>query len=381
MESILALPPLARVLLLLACLVALLDVVFYLFVVIASCQRKRVKQGGTLPRAPIAVLLRSGYRRQGLEEDVARFLTQEYPDYSVVVVDESGEGDGTPMLDELRRQHPNLYVTATSNDTKFTNVEKLSLTVGIKSTQTEWIVQADRHCPPKSVHWLEELSKHFTPGVNVVVGYSRLAPRQGAASRYAVAQHRWQSLVRLAYARSFGPYLGDARNLAYRKASFEAARGFAGYSYLQRGEGELITYRLAQTGRVRASVDIKAQTQGAVSLTWRDYFRLRLGDREAMFAFPRCVRYKMRRNAYLRLATWLFGCLLLPFGGVLLWCGLGLLVLRRLLFLLCGVSGMVRYKEKWNLLWMWLQDVLAPFVWGMECRRYRTFKRQAQWRR
>lgn len=381
MESILALPPLARVLLLMACLVALLDVVFYLFLIIASSRGGGAKAGNEERHTSMAILLRTGYNRDGLAADVSRFLAQEHPNYSVVVVDESGEGDGTPMLDGLRREHSNLYVTATSSDAKFTSVEKLSLTVGIKSTRAEWIVQADRRCPPKSVHWLAELSKHFVQGVNVVVGYNRQVALRGAASHYAVAQHRWQSFVRLAYARSGGPYLGDASNLAYRRAAFIDSRGFAGYSYLQSGEGEFIAHRLAKTGKVCTEVGINAQTRCHVNLSWRDYFRHRIGDREAILVFPLLVRYKTQRHAYLRAATWLFALLLLLHGGWLLWGGVVLLVLRRVLLIFCGIAGMVRYKEKWNLIWMWVQDLLAPFVWVVESRWYRTFKRQAQWRR
>lgn len=381
MESILALPPLARVVLLMACLVALLDMVFYLFLIIASSRSGRSKACVAEEHESVAILLRTGYNREGLSEDVSRFLSQEYPNYCVVVVDESGEGDGTPMLEALRREYSNLYVTATSSDAKFTSVEKLSLTMGIKSTQAEWIVQADRHCPPKNDHWLAEISKHFAQGVNVVMGYNRLVALRGAASHYAVAQHRWQSFVRLAYARGRGPYLGDAHNLAYRRAAFIDSRGFAGYSYLQSGEGELITYRLAKTGKVRAEVGINSQTRCQMDLSWRDYFRHRIGDREAIQAFPLSVRYKMHRHAYLRAATWLVALLLILHGGWLLWCGVGLLVARRVLFIFCGIAGMVRYKEKWNLFWMWIQDLLAPYVWVVEGRRYRTFKRQAQWRR
>lgn len=380
MESMEALPLLAQVLLLMAFLVALLDVVFYLFVIIASSYRRR---GAKIAERSIsvAVLLRTGYSRDGLADDVARFLSQEYPSFCIVVIDESGDGDGTPMLDGLRKLYPNLYVTATSNDAKFTSVEKLSLTVGIKATQADWIVQADRHAPPKSSHWLEELARHFEPGVNVVIGYNSLLARRGVASLYAVSQHRWQSLLRLAYARSLGPYLGDARNLAYRKAAFVEAKGFSGYSYLQSGEGEFIAQRLARTGKVRTEIGINAHTQCQVELTWRDYFRDRIGDREVMFTFPFWVRCRMQRNAQLRAATWLFGLFLIPFGGTLLWFGIGLLALRRSLFLLGAMAGMVRYKEEWNLLQMWAYDLMAPFVWVGERRMYRTFKRQAQWRR
>lgn len=381
MEYIIALPPLARVLLLMASAVALADVAFYLFLMIASGNgrhRKRAAGGG---EASVAVVLRSGFNRDGLAEDVERFLSQDYAPYSVVVVDESGEGDGTPMLDSLRSRYSNLYVTATSNDAKFTSIDKLSLTVGIKSTEAEWIVQASRHCPPKSVHWLTELSTHFQEGVSVVMGYNRVVVGAGDASRYAAARHRWRALVRLAHARSVGPYLGDGQNLAYRRDAFLSTRGFAGYGYLLGGEGELLTHRLAQTGKVHAEEGIKAQTQGKVALTWREYFRGRLGEMQAMLVLPRSVRFSMQRNARLRLLTWLFGVALLLSGSWLLWAGVGLLGLRRLLFLLCGVVGMVRYSDKWNLLWMWLQDVMEPCVWVAESRRYRAFKHQPRWRR
>ena len=90
-------PLLARVVIVLACVVGLLNVLFYLFLVIASGRSKKHEKQ-PLGGDSIAVILRSGSGREGLEEDVARFLTQDYGNYSVVVVDESGEADGTPML-------------------------------------------------------------------------------------------------------------------------------------------------------------------------------------------------------------------------------------------------------------------------------------------
>lgn len=373
-------PLLARVVIVLACVVGLLNVLFYLFLVIASGRSKKHEKQ-PLGGDSIAVILRSGSCREGLEEDVARFLTQDYGNYSVVVVDESGEADGTPMLDALRRRYDNLHVTSTPRAAKFTSVEKLSLTVGIKSTEATWIVQADRHCPPRSSRWLSELSKNFCDGVSVVIAYTRVESGQGLVSHYAVARYRWHSFIRLAYARSFGPYLGDGRNLAYRRELFLDVRGFAGYGYLQGGEGELIAQRLSEVGKVRVEVSGDSQTVGVVKGIWRDYFRRSTSEKQAMSVLPRSVRVRVGRNAGLRVATWVVGGALLPFGGWLAWSGVGLVGLRRLLFILCVICGIVRYKENWNVFWMWFYDLLAPFVWMAENRRYNSFKRQPQWRR
>lgn len=381
-DLIKALPRQALVLLILAFAVALLDVVFYVFLIVASARkRSRGGAGRTQGQPSIAVILRTGSIREGLETDVEAFLNQSYPRYSVVVVDDSGEADGTPMLDGLRARYANLFVTAAPSDAKFTNVEKLSLTVGVKSADAEWIVQASRHCPPVSDRWLDELSGRFTDGVNVVLGYSRVRPGSNAVSRYAAAQLRWRSFTRLAYARCGLVSLGDHRNLAYRKEAFLSARGFAGFNHLLAGEGELIASRLGKSGQVASEVGLNAQTHGAMQATSRDYFLRRIGEMQVFRVLPFATRWQLERDARLRVLTWAVGFSLLFYGGWLVWVGGGLLACRRLLHLSCGLFGMTRFKERWNVLWIWAQDVLASFVWLVELRKYRLYKQQPQWRR
>jgi len=308
----------------------------------------------------ISVVICAGVYLEELIENLPLFLQQDYPTYEVVVVDESEPGERVPQLSNLRAQYPPLRVTTTTDTQRFMSARKLALTVGVKAAQGEWVVLTEANCRPASPHWLSTLASRFTPGVEIVLGHSTLSRAHGATPSLAAADERWGNLCALGYALSGGPYLGERRNLAFRRQVFFDHKGFAGYNHLSGGEGDLFVLGVATKANACAATHPNGHTIGPPPATSADYARGRLAALLARRLYPIWIRRLLALPQYTRTLLWIGALALLCCGAPTVWIALGAIVLHRLLhfLLLLGCRG--RPHEPVNFLYAWLYDLVAP---------------------
>lgn len=207
-------------------------------------------EGATTPPVSVVVVVADnpGY----IEEHLPLLLTQNHPNYEVVVVDDGCEVDLTDDLLMMQTKYPNLRFTTIKADPVFKHSKKLALTVGIKAAKYENIIFTDADCIPASDRWLSIMARGFNGG-RLVIGYSGLEQKPGLANKIMRCQRLTSSIRYLNAAIRGHVYRGMYNNIGYTKRLFF---GHKGYTHLRMtlGEDDLFVQKVAPSVVRRTAV-------------------------------------------------------------------------------------------------------------------------------
>lgn len=336
------------------------------------------KAAGKHPKVSVILCVRDHIDE--LERNIELFLTQEYPDYEVIIVDDSADDDTAFRLERLRQANSRLHITTAPPDGDFIPNRKLSLAIGIKAAQSDWILTTEATCRPYGKQWISALAQHFTSEYDIVIGYGGLRRAHTAASAYYCAEARWKAISRLGFALAGGPFIGQRRNLAFRKQLFFDNRGYAGYNHLAGGDDDLFTLEVAKKRRTCVEIAPQAQTLGIPPTTWAQIKRIHQAEKETWAYYPDSTKRKLRAEPNARLLLWLLAIPLLTGPWQVIVITLSAILLRRILHGLILLLAARRLKGGTTPLFAWLYDLAAPWIALKPTRQRRKGKIQRAWR-
>lgn len=272
MNDILAQIPLYQKIIV-ACLMLtfLIQMVYWLRYASVSTHRhtKRFKDANMLPPVSIIVIVSDNVEQ--LEQALPALLTQEHPQYEVVVVNDCGGDDMTMAIEEFARQYPHLKYTVIKPDLRFKHSRKIPLVVGIKAAQYEHLLFTDLDATPRSPKWASFMARGFA-GSDVVISYAGLEQHKGMANRLIRACRMVGSLRYLRAAISGHTYRGTLYNMGYTKQVFFENKGFT-HLRLALGEDDLFVQRIASKDNVAVIINpqttVEQSTWGGLGWWWR----------------------------------------------------------------------------------------------------------------
>jgi cellulose synthase/poly-beta-1,6-N-acetylglucosamine synthase-like glycosyltransferase len=101
-----------------------------------------------LPGVSVIVCARN--EEENLQDYLHNLLTQDYPLYEVIVVDDGSEDQTRMILEQYARQCNNMYHTFVPHGARVVSTKKLALTIGIKAAHYDYILLTDADCRPES---------------------------------------------------------------------------------------------------------------------------------------------------------------------------------------------------------------------------------------
>lgn len=243
------------------CLMATLGLIFlyqlYFYVrYMAGVQRRvRHQQKGRFrwkkptenPRQPgVTVVVCARNEEDNLRAYLQALVTQKYPEYEVIVVNDASADNTQIVLDHYSQLFRNLRLTFVPADAWVRSSKKLALTLAAKAAKYDYLLLTDADCRPESPFWIEEMMKGFdNPGTEVVLGYGGYFEEPKAVNRLIQYDTIFNSMQFLGMAMSRHPYMGVGRNLAYKKSTFFEHKGFAGQLDQRAGDDDLFVNKVA----------------------------------------------------------------------------------------------------------------------------------------
>ncbi len=221
-----------------------------------SCGERRGEDPQGEP-APVSVVICCQDEGEALERSLPAILGQENARFEVVVVD-GGSADSTPeVLKRYEKTHRNLRHTFVPGSARYVSREKLAVTLGVKAAKHEWIILTRAGCTPRSSAWIETMSRSFTAGNDIALGYSNFRYDGSCAARRAIYD---RLLCQLAWFRSArrGASGGDGCNLAFRRSVFLSGNGYASTLDYTYGVDDLLVNSLSRPGRTAVCVSASA---------------------------------------------------------------------------------------------------------------------------
>lgn len=219
---------------------------FYYYYFYLSLNRKMVDTPAE--KKPVSVIICARNEAPNLKEFLPSILTQDYPEFEVVVVNDCSEDDTYNVLGDYLLKYPNLKVSTINKDPKFTHNKKLAQLIGIKAARNEFLLFTDADCRPESADWLSNMASHFNEKISFVLGYGGYIKQKGLLNTYIRYDTAIIAMQYLGMALRGFPYMGVGRNLAYRRTEFFNNKGFGIHSNLASGDDDLFVNNNARKG-------------------------------------------------------------------------------------------------------------------------------------
>lgn len=184
----------------------------------------------------VSVIVEAENEAEYLADLLPMLLTQNYPDFEVIVVNNGSTDETDMLLDTMEKQHKNLYHTFLPHSLDRYGFRKMALTIGIKAAKGDILLFTESYSRPVSENWIKSMVQEFHEDTEMVLGYSNLRRTSAFWTRIAAFDNLLFSLQYLSAAINKQTYTGTYRNMAFRRKLFFDNKGFSGYLYLENSE-------------------------------------------------------------------------------------------------------------------------------------------------
>lgn len=200
----------------------------------------------------MSVVIASHNNAYELEKNLPAMLEQVYPNFEVIVVDESSTDETDDVLKRLKSQYSNLYTTFIPQSSHYLSRRKLALTVGVKAAKKEWVAFVDVASRPADSHWLANMAQHATDEHDIVMGYANY---DDETNRYYRFRQLLNAARNIRKAQCSTAYASGGCAIAMRRRVFMDANGFQKNLEYLRGEYDFLVNEYAKPGRVAVAIE------------------------------------------------------------------------------------------------------------------------------
>lgn len=219
----------------------------------------------------VSVIVCARNEEHNLSDYLPTLLSQQYPQFEVIVVDDGSEDATRIVVERLKYRYNNLRLTFVPRDAWVTSSKKLALTLAAKAAQYDYLLLTDADCRPQSPQWIAQMMSGFTEGKEVVLGFGAYFEKNSLLNRFIQFDTLFVGMQYLGMAYSGHPYMGVGRNLAYKKSTFFNNNGFQGLLSSRAGDDDLFVNKVAQatnTAIVASSESVTWSVPKQTLKTW-----------------------------------------------------------------------------------------------------------------
>ncbi len=244
--------------------------VFYLLNYFLKAANKS-KEENQIKR-PISVVICARNEEKNLIDNVPLIMEQDYPDFELVVVNDSSWDDTEGILKALQVRYQNIRIVNLDEEKQNMQGKKFALTLGIKAAKNEIILLTDADCIPNTTQWIELMVSSVNELSQIVLGVSTYKYYTGWLNKIIRFDTTMIAASYIGFARSGIPYMGVGRNLCYTKDIFFKVGGFRNHYSIASGDDDLFINQVA-TSRNTTIVNIpEAHTMSEPKKTWTEWF-------------------------------------------------------------------------------------------------------------
>lgn len=224
----------------------------------------------------VSVIICAKNEAHNLVANLGSILTQDYPNFEVIVVDDNSIDNTTNILADFAAQYSHLRILSTKNFDSKAQGKKKALTNGIMFAAYDIVLLTDADCYANSDQWLRLMAAPFVrPEIEIVLGVSPYLPTATSHWLNTIIQYEtaYTALQYLSFAHGGFAYMGVGRNLAYRKKLFYEQIGFQTHQHITSGDDDLFIGTAATATNTTWVASSKAICLTQPPLTWQAWVR------------------------------------------------------------------------------------------------------------
>lgn len=259
----------------------------------AESLRRREEQEEGCPG--VSVLVCAHNEAYNLSAYLYALLSQDYPTYEVIVVDDGSEDKTREVIESYMVQDKRLRTTFVPKEARVRSTKKLALTLAAKAAQYDYLLLTDADCTPESTHWISEMMRGFMPSTEyrvqsienrvltthcsllntkeIVLGFGAYFYEKGFVNRLVRYDTLFNGLHYLSAAAHGHPYMGVGRNLAYKKELFFKTGGFKKMMNNRAGDDDLFVNHVANRKNTAVVCSRDSITWSPSKTTMRDWWQ------------------------------------------------------------------------------------------------------------
>ncbi len=231
------------------------------------------QSGGNENLFPVSVIISARNEAKNLISYLPSILTQDHPDYEVVVINDCSYDGSEILLMDMQKNYPHLKVVTITEHDRFKTGKKFALTLGIKAAAHEHMLFTDADCKPASNQWIRLMSRNFNDQTEIVLGYSPYIRTGGLLNTFTRFETLKTAVNYLSAALKGDAYMGIGRNLAYTKTLFFRSKGFASHMHILAGDDDLFVNANATANNVRIEISKDAFTCSQAKTNIASWYR------------------------------------------------------------------------------------------------------------
>ena len=241
----------------------------------SRCLRPGKKAAKPLSEYPgVSILVCARNESVNLSAYLEALLTQDYPTYDVIVVDDGSEDNTHDVIEAYMLRDDRLHTTFVPRGARVRSTKKLALTLAAKAAQYDYLLLTDADCVPASNQWIRRMIEGFADAkTDIVLGYGAYFDEPGFVNRLVRYDTLFNGLHYLGAALCGHPYMGVGRNLAYRKSLFFETGGFSHLMDNPAGDDDLFVNHLATKENTAVVLVPSAYTWSPSKTVFRDWFQ------------------------------------------------------------------------------------------------------------
>lgn len=252
--------------------VVLIQLIYY-WLIFTRVAFARIKRKESVNYPPVSVVISARDEYKNLKAFLPSILTQNYPEFEVVVVNHLSEDDSQYLLRDFQKQYPHLKIVTLNQNPNFFHGKKFPLSIGIKEARNEILLLTDADCKPVSSDWIRSMVSAYGPRTEIVLGYSNFMPAKGFLNLLQRFEAFHTALLYLSLAKTGMPYMGVGRNLSYKRTLFFRQKGFINHYIIASGDDDLFINRAARSSNTAINLQPDSFVLSRAKNTWGAWFR------------------------------------------------------------------------------------------------------------
>ena len=117
---------------------------------------------------PVSVIICAKNEAENLKKFLPAIIEQEYPDFEIVVINDSSKDDTLDIIHHFSKLQNNIKIVDVKSNEAFWGNKKYALTLGIKAAKNDFLLFTDADCKPVSKYWIKEMSANFSNSKSIV---------------------------------------------------------------------------------------------------------------------------------------------------------------------------------------------------------------------
>ena len=222
-------------------------------------------------KSGISVIICAKNEYDNLKKNLKTFLTQDFINYEVIVVNDQSNDNSKDLLNEYEKTFFRLKVVNIDENVNHVIGKKFALTLGIKSAKYENLLLTDSDCYVESNKWISSMASNFNK-YDVVLGYGAYQKEKGLLNKFIRFDTYIIAMQYFSYALKSLTYMGVGRNLAYKKSIFFKNKGFANHLHVSSGDDDLFIREVSKKYKVGIELSEKSHTISIPKRKWKDWY-------------------------------------------------------------------------------------------------------------